>query len=556
MSNNNNNNPISPLNSLFQGFPKELQNMQKANTQNGTAKNSTENKTVILDAGSERLKGLRDLAKHTAPAVKEYTPHAEILDAIDEKIKPINFYALAFPATQALIDQLREKDKDGEYSQIQRQLKTNKLKYKHYFIFTISEIFNIADQLGYKFAEKNGMLSVYNGAFWSLFDSDFVEGRLMNWSISLGVPELIAKDHNFLDELWKQFKKRAKNSWQPKILPTRSVYINLQNGTYHISPDKGISRIEPFNPEHQLYYQLQFEYNPDATAPIFQNYLDRVLPDKTAQNVLAEYLGYVFIRHNTGFLKLEKALVLYGSGANGKSVFYEVVTALLGRENVSTHSLTNLTKDDGYYRAAIENKLVNYCSEISNKLEAETFKQLVSGEGVSARPPYCSPKTITNYAKLIFNANELPTAPELTHAYFRRFLIIPFNVRIPENEQDPELHRKIIEHELSGVFNWVLQGLERLLAQKKFTECAAANELVKRYRMESDSVALFMYDKGYKSSKSKTELRSLLYNEYNGYCIDNGYRPVGNKVFAKRLDELGYLSIRKENGFVVYVELA
>jgi putative DNA primase/helicase len=75
---------------------------------------------------------------------------------------------------------------------------------------------------------------------------------------------------------------------------------------------------------------------------------------------------------------------------------------------------------------------------------------------------------MTDYAKLIFNCNELPKDVEQTEAYFRRFLIIPFNVTIPEHEQDKELAKKIIDNELSGVFNWVLSGLKRLLMQQRF----------------------------------------------------------------------------------------
>src|SRR5690606_41567228 len=61
--------------------------------------------------------------------------------------------------------------------------------------------------------------------------------------------------------------------------------------------------------------------------------------DPERQRVLAEYLGFVFIKHGSNALKEEKALILYGTGANGKSVFFEVVNALLGTDNVSSYSL-------------------------------------------------------------------------------------------------------------------------------------------------------------------------------------------------------------------------
>jgi putative DNA primase/helicase len=84
--------------------------------------------------------------------------------------------------------------------------------------------------------------------------------------------------------------------------------------------------------------------------------------------------------------------------------------------------------------------------------------------------------------------NELPRDVEHNMAFFRRFLIMPFNETVPDGKEDPELAKKIIESELAGVFNWVLKGLRRLLARKKFTRCKLVEEALKSYQRESDSV--------------------------------------------------------------------
>ena len=138
---------------------------------------------------------------------------------------------------------------------------------------------------------------------------------------------------------------------------------------------------------------------------------------------------------------------VYGLGANGKSVIHDIVRALIGPENISSYSLQSLTNNTGYQRAEIANKLVNYASEINTNLEATYFKALVSGEPIEARIIYGRPFIIENYAKFIFNCNELPFAPEHTLAFFRRFLIIPFEVTIPPERQDKDLANKIINNE-------------------------------------------------------------------------------------------------------------
>ena len=75
---------------------------------------------------------------------------------------------------------------------------------------------------------------------------------------------------------------------------------------------------------------------------MFMKYLDRVLLDEDAQKVLAEYIGWIFTP-----LKLEKCLFLYGSGKNGKSVFVDIVEALLGKENISHESLSDMCGENG-----------------------------------------------------------------------------------------------------------------------------------------------------------------------------------------------------------------
>jgi len=276
-----------------------------------------------------------------------------------------------------------------------------------------------------------------------------------------------------------------------------------------------------------------------------------VLPDESSQKILSEFLGYVFIRG--GAVKEEKALILYGTGANGKSVFFEVVNALLGSENTCNYSLRSLTDKEGYYRAKLANKLVNYASEINTKLEANLFKQLISGEPVEARVPYCPPFILKDYARFIFNCNQLPRDVEHTNAYFRRFLIVPFDVTIPPNEQDKELHTKIINKELAGVFNWVLEGLQRLLKQKGFTHSEAVEKAVEDYKIQSDSVKLFIKENEYEKRVDNYTLMPTLYTTYKIFCMDGGFKPVNKRNFRKRLESSGIIVQRKSIGNVAFI---
>lgn len=468
----------------------------------------------------------------------EATPHSEILYKLLEQFDVIDFVALAYPKVLDWRKKLKELDpKSDESKEIRNQIESKKVNTKHYLILSVEEAHRKAVENNWNLCKNNDFIYLYNGTFWDVINKETFQKFLGEASEKMGVDKFNSRFYEFRDKLFKQFMTIA---YLPTPEPDNNkVLINLLNGTFEITPDR--KGLRPFNPEDFLTYQLPFSYNPEAKAPIFERYLNEVLPDVSRQKVLAEYMGFVFIKHGSNSLKIEKALMLHGTGANGKSVFFEVVNALLGAENVSSYSLQSLTNDNGYFRAKLANKLVNYASEISGKLEASLFKNMVSGEPVEARLPYGQPFVLRDYAKMIFNVNQLPKDVEHTNAFFRRFLIIPFDVTIPEEKQDKTLHLKIIEKELAGVFNWVLDGLERLLNQKGFSECEASRLAVENYKLESDSVQLFLTDSEYEADTVSSTLIKNIYIEYRTYCMEDGVPPVKKGNFIKRLKDSGYI---------------
>jgi putative DNA primase/helicase len=464
---------------------------------------------------------VQEITRHTE------TPHTEILSKLLEQFEPLDFEAMANP----------------------HNVENFKLSNKHYTVLSIENIIHVAEKNLWGLCKNHDFIYLYNGTYWDELDKETFQKFLGKAAEEMGVPTFSARYYKFKKELYDQFL--SEGYLKSPYTNLNTVLINLQNGTFEVSP-KG-TQLRPFDRADFLTYQLPFEYNPEATAPLFEAYLSRVLPDIERQQVLAEYLGFVFIKHGSNRLKEEKALILYGTGANGKSVFFEIVSALLGTENTCNYSLQSLTNDNGYFRAKLANKLVNYASEINTKMESAVFKQLVSGEPVEARLPYGEPFTLKQYAKLIFNSNELPKEVEHTNAYFRRFLIIPFDITIPPEEQDKQLHTKIIDNELSGVFNWVLDGLNRLLQQKRFTNSEAAKIALEQYKSQSDSVKMYIDDNDYQSSPTDHRLIKELYTEYRAYCIEDGFKPVNKSNFIKRLKGFGVIIERLNVGNVAYL---
>src|SRR3546814_9458617 len=100
-------------------------------------------------------------------------------------------------------------------------------------------------------------------------------------------------------------------------------------------------------------------------------------------------------------------------------------------------------------------KLANISPEIGNRLLSnDTLKRLISREPVDYRKLYKDIQESNDYGRLWFNANRLPVVKEHSEAFFRRFIIMPFNVTIPKEKRDKYLANRLVKDELPGVFNW------------------------------------------------------------------------------------------------------
>jgi len=414
-------------------------------------------------------------------------------------------------------------------------------KQKHIIVAVIKHLLEFAADRQWNLSRVYDYTYVFNGAFWQQLDKEDMKQFLGKAAIKMGCPDYEILFYEFKEKLLKQFLTAA---YLPAPPPEPDkILINLQNGTMEFTPVGW--QLRDFAPEDFITYQLPFSHDEYAVCPKFDKYLLEVLPDENSRLVLQEFAGYIFTKMN-----LEKMLMLTGSGSNGKSVFFNIISALVGKENILTYSMGLFSHE--YNRAKLTNVLLNYSSEKGTELNPDTFKALVSGEPVHAREPYGKSFTLRNKVRFINNANELPRETEHTDAYFRRYLIIPFDTVIDELHRDINLADTIIRNELSGVFNWLLIGLNRLIEQQKFTSCEKADKALSDFRRQSDSVALFLDEYCYTVSKFKEPLADI-YSRYKTFCADDGYKPVGKNKFSVRVENKGFEKTRLSSGSIAFL---
>jgi len=400
----------------------------------------------------------------------------------------------------------------------------------NYKVAIIDELMKSAKSNNWHLALDSGLFYIYTGCMWISLDKDELKNFLKDVAIKQSYPPIKAKDSKFIIQLYDQAIQDG--FFTDKHYSPQSM-INLSNCTLVLSSE-GVTT-KSFDYRDFLTHQLPFNYDPKAHNSIFQRFLDEVLPDKDTQRTLQEVCGYLFIKG----LKLEKIFFLYGTGANGKSVLFEVLNGLIGDENISHFSLESLTDNNGYFRAKIKDKIVNYGTDIKlTNIDAGMFKTLASGEPIEARLPYCEPFTMSDYAKLIFNVNRLDNANiEHTHGFYRRILIIPFNKTIADDKQDKSLHKKILRNK-AGVLNWIIAGAERVIANKGIFISQECHKFKAKFIKETDSVALFLDDSAYKKDDFSIVYLSNIYADYKDFCNDDGYRALGKTNFGKRLHAL------------------
>jgi putative DNA primase/helicase len=299
--------------------------------------------------------------------------------------------------------------------------------------------------------------------------------------------------------------------------------------------DWQIGVLLPHSPKYLSTIQLPVTFDPGARCPNTEKFWREVLPADCIPTV-EELFGVAM----TTTTKYETAFMFTGSGANGKGTLINQLTAFIGKQNVSNVPLQELG-EHRFKRAELFGKLLNIFADLDKRALQSTgyFKMITSGDEIDAERKHKDPFFFRPFTKLVFSANELPRTSDQTHAFFRRWIIIPFEKRFSRGQNaDVRLIEKITtDKELSGVLNRALDGLRRLHATDTFTQPQATRDALEAYKLANDSTAAFVKECCIIDAAAKVG-RTKLYYAYKNWCADGNMRPLSNRKFYARLLEL------------------
>ena len=316
----------------------------------------------------------------------------------------------------------------------------------------------------------------------------------------------------------------------PYLLGVENGMVDLRDGNHYFNrPDFKITR----------YCNASYEVNGNCDR--WLTFLDEIFQgdSETIQSV-QRLLGCTLL----GLSNEEILIICYGHGANGKSVFSNVIHTIMGGYSITAAPslLVARRPDDTGARndlAALAGSRYVSINETQSgdRLDEQVVKMLAGREPISARflhqeffefQPTFTPWLRTNHKPIVMGEDD---------GIWRRLVLLRFGKKFNEADQDPQLEKKL-NAERNGILMWMIKGAQLYLQNGLALSPQMLAEF-KAYRSESDLLGEFISDKTITGPALKIE-QPFLYRHYRSWCFDAGVRTMSKKSFTQRLVERGY----------------
>jgi putative DNA primase/helicase len=280
-------------------------------------------------------------------------------------------------------------------------------------------------------------------------------------------------------------------------------------------------------------YQINLDWNPQATCPTVDKFLDEVAEEQTVK-LLLEVAG-IAIYPRLGF---HKAILLDGDGRNGKGTYLRLIEGVVPKSARASLELQRI-EGDRFACAQLYGKVLNICGDIPRTSLSETsrFKMITGEDEISAEYKHRDIFTFTSQATLIFSANTLPESADGTKGFFSRMLIIPFDKMSLDDDHidrtlEPRLHQ-----ELEGFVVKAVMSLRDAKSRGKFVLTERTQQALDAYRMTTDNVRTFSESCLVRSPADVVD-RQAVFDHYRRFCESQELRANTPKAFYRQVQKL------------------
>ncbi|MDP9472822.1 MAG: phage/plasmid primase, P4 family, partial [Chloroflexota bacterium] len=330
----------------------------------------------------------------------------------------------------------------------------------------------------------------------------------------------------------------------PALLDTDPWLLTCLNGTINLRSGE----LLPHERVHYITKCAPVTHNPEATCPTWLAFLERIMAgDADLIGFLQRAIGYSL----TGNTSERVFLILHGAGRNGKSTLLEVFRTLLGPDYaVRTPTDTLLAKREGGIPndvARLRGARFVSASEADEgrRLAESTIKDLTGGDTISARFMRGEFFDFLPVFKLWLATNHRPVIRGTDLGIWDRIRLVPFSVRIPDDEQDRDLRQKLIA-EAPGILAWAVRGCLDWQRHGLGTP-SAVRQATAGYRADMDVLGAFLVDRCTIAPQARVAAKTL-YADYQRWCEETGEKPLSQIAVGKQLAERGFTPARSGKG--------
>ena len=388
-------------------------------------------------------------------------------------------------------------------------------------------------------ATVEGVLRVYKDGYWPEVNLPLIKKRMYEES------EILRKsDVNNALDIVHTLCDREHFGYTAGVDPKHDIKkkrICLMNGTLNIET----MELEKHDRDHELLYQLPFEWEDDAECPEYQQFMNNSLGGNEKLIRLMNEWGGLLLVPDTSF---HKFMVMKGPGGNGKGTWARIMMAMHDPGAIGSVSITAL--NDERKRTSVAHKLANFSGEQSrlNVVSDEYLKKMTGDDPIDTRRLYGETdnnvKSLVRFTEMV---NDMPQTSDTSDALARRMMIVPWENK-PTNP-DPKLLEKL-KSELPGILRLLVSSLNNLYERGEFDVPEESRLEVDEYMLSQNPVKMWVRERCQEvNGKDVGTPSNDLYGDFREWAEINGYRkPFTNVFWGQKMTSLGYPSIVQRLG--------
>lgn len=288
----------------------------------------------------------------------------------------------------------------------------------------------------------------------------------------------------------------------------------------------------------------------DGGAAEWEAFLERILPDPEVRSFVQRLFGYSMLGKVT-----EHVMPIFtGTGANGKGTLRDAVQAAMGDYAIEVDPailMESKHERHGAFKMRLRGARLVFCSETEKgkRFAEATMKRLVGGDPIEANLMHKNPITFDPSHLLIMLTNHLPAVSGDDPAVWRRILVVPFDVVIPESERDGSLPERL-KKSAPAVLGWIYDGWLDYQEQG-LNPPEVVRVRTEAYKAASDVLGRFLEERTITTPHGTVRAREF-YSEWSTWCHASGEQPGTEKAFAESLANRGYAKKRSNAGQVYH----